>query len=30
MDDLLKFVLVGIFPEETPTFEKREEEGYVE
>lgn len=30
MDKLLEFVLKGIFPEDTPAFEKREEEGYVE
>lgn len=30
MDKLLEFILKGIFPENTPTFEKREEEGYVE
>lgn len=30
MDKLLEFILKGIFTEDTPTFEKREEEGYVE
>ena len=30
MDKLLEFILKGIFPDDTPTFKKREEEGYVE
>lgn len=30
MDELLTFILQGIFPDNPPTFEKREEEGFIE